>query len=392
MIELKQKQDCCGCGACEQRCPQKCIVLQADEEGFLYPSVDKHTCIGCGLCRQVCPVLCPQLPRLPIQVFAAKNPEEQIRMASSSGGIFTMLAQRTIGQGGVVFGARFDEKWGVYHDYARTAEGIIAFRGSKYVQSRIGNSYIQVEKFLKEGLNVLFSGTPCQVAGLKRFLRRDYSNLLSVDVACHGVPSPLVWTEYLRKFSSVPKDKSSDTSFQITGISFRNKSAGWKNFRLQIQAENQTAPFYETFGQNVYTQGFLYNLYLRPSCHACSARSGKSGSDLTLGDYWGISHWHPRFDDDKGVGLVLVYSQKGAAIFNDLGANVIPTTYKQALAGNVVLEKDMAEPGCRSEFWQRFRSEGTDAIAPLCRKLRPTLLRRLLAIGIRVTKRMISKV
>lgn len=199
MIRIYNKHDCCGCNSCVQRCPKSSITMREDEEGFLYPDVDESTCIDCGLCETVCPVIHQSTVRKPIAVCAAKNKDEKIRLSSSSGGAFTALAESVIDEDGVVFGAKFDEDWSVVHDYMETREGLAAFRGSKYVQSRIGDSFKKAEQFLKAGRKVLFSGTPCQIAGLKRFLRKEYDNLLTVDFICHGVPSPGVWREYLKE-------------------------------------------------------------------------------------------------------------------------------------------------------------------------------------------------
>ncbi len=198
MINIIDKQDCCGCWACVQVCPRQCISMHEDEEGFLYPKVDVSACMACGLCDKVCPEINQSKPKRPQNVYAAINPDNAIREQSSSGGIFTMLAERTIESGGVVFGARFDEKWDVVHDYTETVDGLAAFRGSKYVQSRIGECYRQAGQFLKAGREVMFSGTPCQIAGLKKYLQREYDNLLAVDVVCHGVPSPKVRRVYLK--------------------------------------------------------------------------------------------------------------------------------------------------------------------------------------------------
>ena len=208
MIEIKDKKDCCGCSACVQRCPKQCITLKEDNEGFLYPIVDKKTCIDCGLCEKVCPILHQGEPQKPLKVYAAKNLNEEIRRQSSSGGIFTLLAEQVIQEGGVVFGARFDENWEVKHDYTETIEGLAVFRGSKYVQSRIEDNYKKAEEFLKQGRKVLFSGTPCQIAGLKRFLRKEYEELLTVDFVCHGVPSPGVWRKYLKETVARMCDKN----------------------------------------------------------------------------------------------------------------------------------------------------------------------------------------
>ena len=199
MIEIKEKAFCCGCNACVQRCPKQCISMHEDEEGFLYPRVDKTICIECGLCEKVCPVINQNEPRKPLKVYAAYNKDEKIRRESSSGGVFTAIAEQVIDEGGIVFGACFDENWEVKHDYTETKEGLKAFRGSKYVQSRIKDNYQKAEHYLKEGRKVLFSGTPCQIAGLKKYLCKEYENLLTVDFICHGVPSPKVWRMYLNE-------------------------------------------------------------------------------------------------------------------------------------------------------------------------------------------------
>ena len=173
--------------------------MREDREGFLYPEADAERCCNCGLCDEVCPVINRRATKQPLSVYAAKNRNDDIRRQSSSGGIFTLLAEKTLNENGVVFGARFDENWEVVHDYVETKEGLALFRGSKYVQSSIGDSFLQARQFLQRGRKVLFSGTPCQISGLKLFLGKEYDNLLTVDFVCHGVPSPLVWRMYLRQ-------------------------------------------------------------------------------------------------------------------------------------------------------------------------------------------------
>ena len=245
MINIEDKKQCCGCSACVQRCPKQCIVMKEDEEGFLYPVADKDVCIDCNLCEQVCPVLRQREEREPLDVYAAFNKNEEVRMQSSSGGVFTALAESIIKEGGVVFGARFNEDWEVVHDYVETVEGLSAFRGSKYVQSRIGCTFSQAEQFLKQGRKVLFSGTPCQIAGLKLFLRKEYENLLSVDFICHGVPSPGVWRQYLNEFIALMGNKKNsvfspskpmvlNSIRDISRIEFRNKRLGWKKFSFAL--------------------------------------------------------------------------------------------------------------------------------------------------------------
>lgn len=354
MIEIINKKDCCGCSACVQKCPKQCISLKEDEEGFLYPVVDKDICIDCGLCEKVCPVLHQGEERKPLKVYAAKNQNEEIRLQSSSGGVFTLFAEEVIKEGGVVFGARFDEKWEVKHDFTETIDELSAFRGSKYVQSRIEDNFQKVEAFLKQGRKVLFSGTPCQVAGLKRFLRKEYDNLLTVDFVCHGVPSPGVWRQYLKETiarmcdkNSVSSDPISMDNAHIESISFRNKSTGWKkySFALTLSATarsgvKNTVSLSEIFSRNTFMKGFLADLYLRPSCYTCPAKCGKSGSDITIGDLWGalsiIGH-----DDDRGTSLVLEY--KINAFFKNTSSLWIKEIdyYKSCLNNPAILRSSM---------------------------------------------------
>lgn len=244
MIEIKDKSQCCGCNACVQRCPKQCIAMCEDEEGFLYPEVDEAICIDCGLCENVCPVINQADARIPLQVYAAKNTDEKIRMHSSSGGVFSILAEQTIKQGGVVFGARFDENWEVKHDYTETIDGVSVFRGSKYVQSKTGDTFKQAEQFLKQNRKVLFSGTPCQIVALKRYLKKEYENLLLVDFICHGVPSPGVWRKYLKQVIALTCDKNtvsshlklllSERNALVEGISFRDKRLGWQKYSFSL--------------------------------------------------------------------------------------------------------------------------------------------------------------
>lgn len=327
MIEIEQKQLCCGCEACVQVCPKHCIALKEDKEGFLYPHVDVSLCVDCGLCEKFCPVINQSNPREPIAVYAAVNPDEEIRQQSSSGGLFTLLAKTVIEENGVVFGARFDEHWDVIHDYTETDEGLAAFRGSKYVQSRIGNTYSQAERLLKAGRKVMFTGTPCQVKGLKQYLRKEYGNLLTVDFVCHGVPSPKVWQKYLdeevarqcekNSVSSHPIPSLSERDALVKGISFRSKALGWKKFSFVLTlskataaGEKNTVSSSSIFYDNAYMQAFLANLSLRPSCYSCPAKAGKSGSDITIGDFWGIEKVAPSLDDDYGCSLLVVNNQK----------------------------------------------------------------------------------
>ena len=411
MIEIINKKDCCGCHACATVCAKHSITMQADEEGFLYPVVDKGTCVECGLCEKVCPIINQNDSRKPLKVYAAKNQNEEVRKQSSSGGIFTLLAEAVIAENGVVFGARFDESWNVVHSWTDTIEDLDFFRGSKYVQSTIGSTYKEAREFLQQGRKVLFSGTPCQIAGLKRYLRKEYENLLTVDVVCHGVPSPLVWRRYLddmRSSLSLKYNVVEGTHFSpiITDISFRDKKNGWKKycFRLRYIVPSVNAAstsvveeeyeFLQPFTENDFMKGFLRNIYLRPSCYACSARSGKSGSDISIADFWGVQNFYPEFDDDKGIGLILINSDKGEEVYRGVCTQSVLATYEQGLANNPSIEHSAAVPQQRNLFVFNSTQNLNEQLTPLLQSMRPNVILRVyrdFRIKLGMIKRMIFK-
>lgn len=377
MIQIKDKKDCVGCNACMQICPKSCIQMKEDFEGFLYPDVDMDLCIDCSLCEKVCPVIHQNLvPEEKPQCFAAKNKNEAVRMQSSSGGVFTLLAESVIEQGGIVFGARFDDNWEVVHDYTETKKGLAAFRGSKYVQSRVEDNFLKVRSFLKAERKVLFSGTPCQVAGLKRFLRKEYENLVCVDFVCHGVPSPKVWRLYKNEIlDNVEKNSVLATSIpKFEGIQFRNKTTGWKKYSFEAtirKADQNTVLKRELFAQNIFMRGFLWDLYLRPSCYNCPAKKHKSGADLTIADFWGIQNHYPDFDDDKGTSLVMLLTDKGkglyASILNEL--DYFEVNYQIALQGNLSIEKSIGINPNKEIFFQNLSQNSCSGLIKLLTRL-----------------------
>lgn len=370
MIRIEKKVNCCGCSACVQSCPKQCITMREDDEGFLYPVVDEKECINCGLCEKVCPVINHNQSKEPLKTIAAINPNEETRLKSSSGGVFTMLAEKTINEGGVVFGAEFDEIWNVKHGYIETIAGLESLRRSKYVQSNIGESFKQAELFLKQGRKVLFSGTPCQVAGLKLYLRKEYDNLLTIDVACHGVPSPLVWRDYLNEVTN-------GNIKSITDISFRSKQTGWRNYSVEILKANSKV-ICERAGKNVYMQGFLSNLFLRPSCYLCPFKSGRSGADITLADYWGVEDLTPTMDDDKGTSLVLINTGVGKDFFSTISVCTQNVDYENAVIRNKCIVKPVEKPRLRDKFWNEYAFCKTNTVSKYCKKMQPTLLKRCL--------------
>lgn len=367
MIKIKRREDCCGCGACEQVCPKHSISLIPDNEGYWYPQVDTNTCIDCHLCEKACPVINQEQERIPIKVYAAINKDESIRSKSASGGIFTIVAEKVIEQGGVVFGVKFDDEWNVVFDYTETLEGLGAFRRSKYVQAWLGNTYSQVKDFLSKNRIVLFVGTPCQVAGLRRFLKKDYSNLLLMDLLCEGVPSPKVWKKYLEEEIARQGEKNSVLPHSISkkdvlikDISFRNKSLGWKKYSFALTLAKATAdgekntvlPSYIN-RESAYMQAMFQYLDLRPICYECPFKSCKSHSDITIADYWGINVLHPEMDDDKGTSMVYINTEKGAAYYDAEQTNYIVTPYEEAFGFNNVITSSKRHPN-RNRFYSRI--------------------------------------
>ena len=359
MIEIVNKANCCGCSACASKCPKQCIVMEEDEEGFLYPKVSRGLCIDCKLCESVCPVLNEGTPHKPEKIYAVRNINKNEVRQSSSGGVFTLLATKVLDLGGIVFGAKFNNSWEVEHCWIDKKKDIQSLMGSKYVQSCIGNTYQEAKAFLSQGKYVLFSGTPCQIAGLRRYLKKGYSNLLTVDVVCHGVPSPLVWRNYLKeKQEALGIVSQTDSSSYIRDISFRNKSIGWRKFGLLIRGtrfSGEDVECFETQSDNPYLNGFLGNYYLRPSCHKCSVRLGKSNSDITLADFWKIERFALMDDADEGTSLVLIQTQKAMDFFPFEKVQYKETDFRTALISNPSIFKSHILQRKRGKFWRNYK-------------------------------------
>ena len=350
-----------------QTCPKRCISLRRDAEGFLYPVADSSVCVECGLCEKVCPVLNQYERHDPMQVLAAINKDEAVRAKSSSGGVFTLLAEETIAKGGVVFGARFDDNWQVVMDAAETMEQIAPFRGSKYVQACVGDSYARCKQYLDDGQEVLFTGAPCQIAGLQHFLRKSYEKLITVDFICHGVPSPGVWKQYLDEVV-----KAGNKAIQDARSG--NKSNGWKRFSFAInyRESDDTVSLVSPLDKNPYMRVFLSDMILRPSCHNCPAKAGKSHSDITIADFWGIQNVIPSMDDDRGTSLVLVNTKKGESII-PFGRITHAAANMDALRYNAAYFNSAKPNPKRDEFFAAY-SNGKDDLYRIiahCLRLAP---------------------
>ena len=300
---------CSGCMACVNICPKAAIKIEKID-GFEYPYVDEDICIKCGKCDIVCPIINKQEEKQYLQkVYAAKNKNTEIRMKSSSGGIFILIAEWILDNGGVVFGAKFNDKMEVVHDCVESKEELSLLRGSKYVQSKIDLSYSKAKKFLESGKKVLFTGTPCQIEGLLGFLGKKYDNLYTQDIVCHGVPSPLVWKKYL-EYKKFPKQ-----------INFRNKEqTGWTNYQVQYKYENNEELVEHK--KDLYMKLFLKNLDLRESCYSCGFKKIIRNSDITIADFWGINTVNSEFNDEKGISAIIINSDKGLEIFNQIKSKI----------------------------------------------------------------------
>lgn len=344
MITINDRELCSGCGACNAVCPQKCIRMEADEEGFYYPVVMKEKCIHCGLCENTCPYNTVFIKNEVINAYAALNTDQTIRMNSSSGGVFTALSNYVLHSGGVVYGVSFsDDLRNVQFCQIEKEENLYQLRGSKYIQALPNNLYKNIQSQLQDGRRVLFSGTPCQINALNNYLHKNYENLLCVDIICHGVPSGKLWNKYL----DFVEQKKRNT---VKTINFRSKKNGWHDFGMQKNMSDGREVFISK-DRDPFLQMFLKNYSLRPSCYNCHAKSEKS-ADISLGDFWGIRGVYPELDDDRGTSLVLSRTLKGDTIINSLSEiELRKVDVKTALRSNTAEYMSVKKPSKRDNFY-----------------------------------------
>ncbi|WP_130870447.1 polysaccharide pyruvyl transferase family protein [Intestinimonas massiliensis (ex Afouda et al. 2020)] len=346
---LCKAEDCTGCTACAAICPVHAIEMKADHEGFLRPVVGE-SCILCRKCEATCPMLHPPVPGPgPEKAHAVWNSDEAERVKSSSGGFFSLLARRVLSQGGAVFGTVLDEDMTARHVCARTEEELAPMRGSKYVQSDLGDSFHQVKELLEAGTPVLFSGVPCQVDGLKHYLGKNYENLLTCDLVCHGVPSPAVFRAWLDGLEAAHGAK-------VTGVRFKDKSHGWSHPWLTVTFANGDV-YTQDFNRTPYGRGFGMQLFLRPACAVCKYTSTSRPADFTLADYWGLD---PKLElpveRDKGVSMVLVNSARGQVVYDSLAGQFGQTDrpLAEVVAGNPRLASPLKANPKRGAFFAAF--------------------------------------
>ena len=315
---------CYGCRACAGICPAQCIRMEKNAEGFLYPRIDESACVHCGKCAAACPGLHPaDYPYAP-RAYAAVNTDEAIRSTSTSGGVFFPVAKQILRRDGVVFGVEFDEDFFARHAFAETEEDARAFCRSKYMQSDTLNCFAEAKAFLDAGRPVLFTGTACQIAGLKQFLGREYDDLYTMDIICGGVASPVLWQKYLRSFR---KGKPQQ-------VSFRDKTNGWYRSAVRIDFADGSQYMCE-FRKDPYMEMFIKGFSVRESCYRCGFRQEHIGADLTIADFWGIDDVLPELNDDRGISVVLSHTEKGEQLLRDAAElSLTPVDTEKALQKN----------------------------------------------------------
>lgn len=349
VIEIIDKEKCCGCSACVNICPKSCIQMIEDEEGFLYPVVEKNVCIRCGECERICPILhFEKKNEYEQRAFIIQNKNKQILKESTAGGAFTSIAKYVLEQGGVVFGVEMTDKYEIRHSYVESIEDLQKYRNSKYVQSNIGFSYRITKEFLNKGRLVCFSGTPCQIEGLIHYLNKKYENLILVDVVCRAVPSPGVWKKYI---SSVVESNGEQKS-----VRFRDKTLGYQYSTMELIGKNGKINRGGIESQQ-WLRMFFSGMIIRPSCTDCRFRLKDRRSDFTIWDCFTVHDIDPKFDENCGTTRIIVQSEKGNAIFEKIKEEFI----YQEISVDIAVEnvKEMEESPIihlkRKEFFEDYK-------------------------------------
>ena len=378
MINIRNKKDCCGCAACSDICACEAISMQPDQYGFLYPVIDSSKCVNCGMCVKVCPILNNKIrPRVPLISYAFMHKDKEIRRKSSTAGAFVALAEKILSLNGVVFGCAFDTDWSVKHIYVDNSIDLQKLVGSKYLQSRVEDSFKACKRFLQSGRYVLFSGTPCQIAGLRSYLRKEYDTLLCVDLICHGVPSPGIWQMYLR-YRIAKKSREIGKDLYVKDVNFRDKSNGWSSYSLSLSlslSDSQGNVYKEAplnWRKDLYMRSFLHHLNMRPSCFHCRFKNLTSGSDITIGDYWRFSELYPKVEDDKiGINAFMVNTEKGKRFLDGIEFDGFESSYENIVKGNPTLVRSNWSHICQKKFLRELQNRDLEELVSDCLDLSP---------------------
>lgn len=354
MIDVLAPSQCTLCGACADRCPINAISFDKEYMGGHYPQIDMERCVQCGLCVKACPVMHPvKETENRLQCHVAANHDNAVRSQSSSGGIFSALAEAILAKGGYVCGAILTEELLVEHEIANNVQQLQRMRGSKYVQSKMTGIYRRVESLLQEGKPVLFTGCPCQAAALRTYLGREYESLYVADVICHGMPNQSAWETYIAL-------QEHRYGAPVQTVSFRDKKYGWHSSSMCLLFANGKK-YQEPITADAYFRGFLGNVTLKESCYNCAFRSGKSGADITLGDFWGAEATVPDMDDNKGLSAVVVRTKKGAELFEKIHIEKRSVPYELILKGNRNLEESPPVSPKRAQYYACAETGGENA-------------------------------
>lgn len=350
--KTKNPADCCGCKACEQICAHKAISFHVDDEGFWYPSVNEDNCVQCGLCEKVCPMEeADKVLNSKGKAYAFQLSDKEHLLNSSSGGVFYAVASTILKENGVVYGAAFEGKL-VKHKRVDGSEDLLDLMGSKYVQSDTGDTYLQVKQDLKNGRKVFYTGTPCQIAGLILFLRKEYDNLLTADLVCHGTPSP----EILADTISHIEDR---LSAHVKSYLFRDKRVGGWSCSSSSSYEKGNKQIYLKYSKEMeaYFNAFISGHLMRMSCYQCPFARIERPGDITIADYWGVKKLHPEFPDiSKGMSIYISNSKKGSDMLTKLFANnfVQEVDLQQAAEKNHNLKAPTPYPKEREKSYLLF--------------------------------------
>ena len=362
MINVKNKVDCCGCNACGDICAKNAITFKTDIEGFWYPEVDKEKCVDCGLCEKVCPIM--QISSLkkndfdkPSHAYAAIHRDMSVRWDSTSGGAFSALADVMYKQGGYVSGAVYNADFSVSNFVSNNPDDLKRLRSSKYLQSNAEGLYAAIRDLLRSGEKVLACGTPCQMAALRSFLRKDYDNLIIVDFICRGVNSPKVYRSYL---DSLEKKYNS----KVVYVKAKNKELGWRNLTRKVTFANGQS-YYGVLMEDDFRRGYHTNVFCRPSCYECQFKGFPRIADITIADFWGVERINKNLDNNIGTSMVLVNSKKGEQYFEQAKTmlELVETPLKEIFPGNKALTKSI-EPAKidRKAFFEDLASHDFDYV------------------------------